>query len=56
MSDEPIDLPLPVCDIHDNPEYPCPECEHAEKWTTRVVIAVPVMLIIATSTYLWLAH
>lgn len=53
---EPIDLPDPVCEKHDNPTFPCPDCARADKLENRLVFIVPAVILIATAIYLWIAH
>ncbi len=53
---EPIDLPDPVCEKHNNPKYPCPDCAREDKLVMRLVFIVPFACFLATWIYLWLAH
>jgi hypothetical protein len=53
---EPVDLPDPVCEKHDNPVFPCPDCARAERLEDRLLFAVPFVLFVGVGIYVWLAR
>jgi hypothetical protein len=52
---EPVDLPDPVCDLHGNPTFPCPDCEREGKRTDRLLFIVPFGVFLVVGIYLWVS-